>query len=56
MQGLVPIIEELAAQINGIKHKRCVRHIYTNIKAKYGEGVILRNLILVALKAIYRKE
>ena len=44
--GLVLAIEELVAPTNGIEHKRCVRHIYANIKANYGGGIVLKSLII----------
>ena len=56
MQGLVLVIEELAIHILEIEHRRSVRHIYANLKAKYSGGTMIRNLVLVTSKATYKKE
>ena len=36
--------------------KYCVRHIYVNVKSKVGEGAVIRNLVLAAAKATYKRQ
>ena len=48
LQGLILTFEEL---LEGAEHRFCVRHLYANVKAKYGGGTVIRDLILCAAKA-----
>ncbi|XP_028800388.1 uncharacterized protein LOC114755691 [Neltuma alba] len=48
--GLVQAFEEL---LEGAEHRYCVRHLYANIKAKYGGGTLVRDLVIHAAKATY---
>ena len=46
----MPTFEEL---LEGVEHHLCVRHLYTNIKSKFGGGSMIRDLILAAARATY---
>lgn len=35
------------------EHRTCVRHVYVNMKKKYGGGSVLRDRILAVFKATY---
>lgn len=39
--------------LQGCDHRLCVRHLYANLKNKFGGGVLLRNLMMAAAKATY---
>lgn len=53
MQGLVPTFEEL---LEGAEHRFCIRHLYANVKAKYGGGTVIRDLIVRAAKATVKAD
>ncbi|XP_028779040.1 uncharacterized protein LOC114735508 [Neltuma alba] len=52
-KGLVPTFEEL---LEGAEHRFCVRHLYSNIKVKYGGGTLIRDLVLRAAKATVQSD
>ena len=39
--------------LNGVKHRFCLRHLYSNFKKKFGGGVVIRDLMMGAAKAMY---
>ncbi|XP_057453442.1 uncharacterized protein LOC130745284 [Lotus japonicus] len=52
-QGLMEVFKEELLQ--GCDHRLCVRHLYANLKKKFGGGVLLRNLMMAAAKATYEE-
>ncbi|XP_057442732.1 uncharacterized protein LOC130734375 [Lotus japonicus] len=53
-KGLMEVFKEELLQ--GCDHRLCVRHLYANLKTKFGGGVLLRNLMMAAAKATYEEE
>ncbi|XP_028775369.1 uncharacterized protein LOC114732240 [Neltuma alba] len=49
-KGLVQAFGEL---LEGVEHRYCVRHLYANIKSRYGGGTVIRDLVIRAAKATY---
>jgi len=39
--------------LNGVEHRFCLRHLYSNFKKKFGGGVVIRDLMIGAAKATY---
>jgi len=39
--------------LNGVEHHFCLRHLYNNFKKKFGGGVVIRDLMMVAAKATF---
>ncbi|XP_054806274.1 uncharacterized protein LOC129308940 [Prosopis cineraria] len=50
VQGLVQALGEL---LGGVEHRYCVRHLYANIKARYGGGTLVKDLVICTVKATY---
>jgi len=44
------VFEEI---LNGVEHRFCLRHLYSNFKKKFGGGVVIRDLMMGAAKATY---
>ncbi|WVY93030.1 hypothetical protein V8G54_032118 [Vigna mungo] len=51
--GLMTVFDEL---MDGVEHRLCLRHLYNNFKKRFGGGVLIRDLMMGAAKAIYEKE
>jgi len=39
--------------LHGVEHRYCLRHLYNNYKKKFGEGILIRNLMMATAKATY---
>jgi len=39
--------------LHGVEHRFCLRHLYSNYKKRFGGGIVIRNLMMAAAKAIY---
>jgi len=39
--------------LNGVEHRLCLRHLYSNFKKKFGGGVVIRDLMMGAAKTAY---
>ncbi|XP_057451399.1 uncharacterized protein LOC130743252 [Lotus japonicus] len=50
-KGLMEVFKE--DMLHGSEHRLCVRHLYANMKTKFGGGVLLRDLMMGAAKATY---
>ncbi|XP_057436122.1 uncharacterized protein LOC130728622 [Lotus japonicus] len=50
-KGLMEVFKE--DMLQGVEHRLCVRHLYANMKTKFGGGVLLRDLMMAAAKATY---
>jgi len=37
--------------LNGVEHRFCLRHLYNNFKKKFGDGVVIKDLMMGATKA-----
>jgi len=48
LQGLMQIFDEM---LEGVEHKLCLRHLYTNYKKRFGGGVLIGNLMMAATKS-----
>ncbi|XP_057443785.1 uncharacterized protein LOC130735933 [Lotus japonicus] len=44
----------LLSCLEGYEHRFCLRHLYANFKKRFGGGVVIRNLMMTAVKATYR--
>lgn len=42
--------------LNGVEHRFCVRHLYANLKKKFGGGTVIRDLMMGAAKATHHRE
>ncbi|XP_027903766.1 uncharacterized protein LOC114163669 [Vigna unguiculata] len=49
-KGLMTVFDEI---LNGVEHRFCLRHLYSNFKKKFGGGVVIRDLMIGAAKATY---
>lgn len=47
---MIPTFEEI---LEGVEHRFCLRHLYSNFKKKFGGGTLLRDLMMGAAKATY---
>ncbi|KAK7257044.1 hypothetical protein RIF29_30729 [Crotalaria pallida] len=50
--GLVEVFQEL---LDGVEHRFCLRHLYNNVKKRFGGGTEIRNLMMGAAKATYEQ-
>jgi len=48
--GLMVVFDEI---LNGVEHRFCLRHLYSNFKKKFGGGVVIRDLMMGAAKATF---
>jgi len=39
--------------LNGVEHRFCLRHQYSNFEKKFGGGVVIRDLMMRAAKATF---
>ncbi|KAK7259984.1 hypothetical protein RIF29_25648 [Crotalaria pallida] len=51
-KGLVEVFQEL---LDGVEHRFCLRHLYNNVKKRFGGGTEIRNLMMGAAKATYEQ-
>ncbi|WVZ09785.1 hypothetical protein V8G54_014315 [Vigna mungo] len=52
-KGLMSVFDEM---MDGVEHRLCLRHLYNNFKKRFGGGVLIRDLMMGAVKATYEKE
>lgn len=53
LQGLIAVFEEMFERI---EHRLFLRHLYANLKKKFGGGSLIRDLMIGVAKATYYQE
>ncbi|XP_027922943.1 uncharacterized protein LOC114180850 [Vigna unguiculata] len=49
-KGVMTVFDEI---LEGVEHRFCLRHLYSNFKKRFGGGVVIRDLMMGAAKATF---
>ncbi|XP_027905924.1 uncharacterized protein LOC114165520 [Vigna unguiculata] len=49
-KGLMTVFDEI---LEGVEHRFCLRHLYSNFKKRFGGGVVIRDLMMGVAKATF---
>ncbi|KAL5148693.1 hypothetical protein HKD37_13G035689 [Glycine soja] len=53
--GWMGLVQKLQAMRAGDENQLCLRHLYQNFKNFFGEGTLLKDLVMGASKATYEE-